>query len=70
VVKERKHNFLRLDRSGTFQIWNMNSDGSEPMMITKNGGFASTLSPDGDFLYYAKNPALSSDVWRVRGIGT
>ena len=57
--------FFGSNRSGSFQIWRMNADGSNPVMITKNGGFASLLSPDGDLIYYAKSPALSSDVWRA-----
>jgi Tol biopolymer transport system component len=43
----------------------MNADGSQPVMITKNGGLAPLLSPEGDFIYYAKSPALASDVWRT-----
>jgi Tol biopolymer transport system component len=43
----------------------MNADGSQPVMITKNGGFAPLMTPDGEFIYYAKRTALSSDIWRV-----
>ena len=34
-------------------------------MITKNGGFAPLVDVSGEFIYYAKSPALSSDIWRV-----
>jgi eukaryotic-like serine/threonine-protein kinase len=57
--------FFGSNRSGSFQIWRMNADGSQPVMITKNGGFAPLLTPDGDFIYYARRTALSSDIWRV-----
>jgi Tol biopolymer transport system component/predicted Ser/Thr protein kinase len=57
--------FFGSNRSGQFQIWRMNVDGSEPVMITKHGGFAPLLSASGEFIYYAKSPALASDIWRV-----
>jgi Tol biopolymer transport system component len=57
--------FFGSNRSGSFQIWRMNADGGNPVMVTNNGGFAALLSPDNDFLYYAKSPALASDVWRM-----
>jgi eukaryotic-like serine/threonine-protein kinase len=57
--------FFGSNRSGTFQIWKMNADGSNPVMITKGGGFAPLLSANGEFIFYAKSPALASDIWRV-----
>jgi Tol biopolymer transport system component len=57
--------FFGSNRSGLFQIWSMNTDGGNPLMVTKNGGFAPLLSQNDDFIYYAKSPALASDVWRV-----
>jgi Tol biopolymer transport system component len=57
--------FFGSNRTGTFQIWKMNTDGSNPVMITKHGGFAARISPDGESLYYAKSPGLASDIWRV-----
>jgi Tol biopolymer transport system component len=57
--------FFGSNRSGTFQIWKMNVDGSHPVMITKSGGFAPLLSPNGDVIYYARSSALSGDVWAV-----
>jgi hypothetical protein len=43
----------------------MNADGGNPVMVTRNGGFAALPSPNNDFIYYAKSPALASDVWRM-----
>jgi Tol biopolymer transport system component len=63
--KDGKSIFFGSSRSGTFQIWKMNADGTQPVMITKNRGFAPLLSPNGEFVYYAKSPALASDIWRV-----
>jgi Tol biopolymer transport system component len=63
--KDGKTIYFGSNRTGTFQIWKMNADGSNPAMITKNGGFAPAVTPAEDFIYYAKNPGLASDVWRV-----
>jgi Tol biopolymer transport system component len=56
--------FFGSSRTGTFQIWRINADGSNPEVITRQGGSAPRGS-DGKFLYYAKSPALASDIWKV-----
>jgi Tol biopolymer transport system component len=67
--KDGKYIYFGSNRSGTFQIWRMNADGSNPVMITKNGGFAAMVDATGESIYYAKNPALSSDIWKVPSAG-
>jgi eukaryotic-like serine/threonine-protein kinase len=63
--KDGKAIFFGSNRTGMFQIWKMEGDGNHPVMITKDGGFAPLLDVSGEFIYYAKSPALSSDVWKV-----
>ena len=35
------------------------------MQITRHGGFGAIESPDGAYLYYAKDRSLASPLWRV-----
>ncbi|MGH7494779.1 MAG: protein kinase domain-containing protein [bacterium] len=52
-------------RSGKYQIWKIKPDGSEGMQVTQDGGFAALDSPDGRYLYYAKDLANPTSLWRV-----
>ena len=59
--------YFASDRSGILQVWKMPSNGGDAIQITKNGGgFISSESPDGKFLYYNKE----SGIWRAAVDGT
>jgi Tol biopolymer transport system component/DNA-binding winged helix-turn-helix (wHTH) protein len=49
-------------RGGTSQIWRMPSADGEAVQVTRQGGFESCESPDGQFLYYTKVGAPG--IWR------
>jgi Tol biopolymer transport system component len=55
--------YFASDRTGSLQIWKQREEGGQAVQITKNGGFESTESNDGKFLYYSKfdRPGM----WRV-----
>jgi hypothetical protein len=46
--------YFASDRSGSWQLWKMHSDGSALTQVTQNGGFAATESVTGDSLFYTK----------------
>jgi Tol biopolymer transport system component/predicted Ser/Thr protein kinase len=51
-------------RTGNQQVWKMPANGGEAVQVTKDGGYAPRVSPDGKFLYYTK--ALNStSLWRA-----
>jgi WD40 repeat protein len=56
--------FYTAGRTGRPEIWKMKAEGGEPIQVTKNGGFASRISPEGAFLYYKKS-ILSPEVWKL-----
>ena len=35
------------------------------VQVTKRGGFAAFESPDGKFVYYAKNRSVENAIWRI-----
>ena len=41
-------------RDGPTDIWKVSAAGGEPVRITREGGFHPAESPDGRFVYYAK----------------
>jgi Tol biopolymer transport system component len=43
----------------------MLADGGGAMQITRQGGFAPALSPDGKWVYYTKTRSAVAPVWRV-----
>ncbi len=51
-------------RAGAQQVWKMPASGGEAIQVTKDGGYAPRVAPDGKFLYYTK--ALNStSLWKV-----
>jgi Tol biopolymer transport system component/DNA-binding winged helix-turn-helix (wHTH) protein len=56
------------NRSGGHQVWKMPakepSGSGQVVQVTKQGGFDSAESPDGQYLYYAKGRG-ESGIWRV-----
>jgi dipeptidyl aminopeptidase/acylaminoacyl peptidase len=52
------------NRTGGWQVWKVRSDGGEAVPVTRLGGREAFESPDGKFLYYAKEQSVSG-IWRV-----
>jgi Tol biopolymer transport system component len=46
--------YFASDRSGQYQIWKAPKDGGEPVQVTRSGGYTSSESPDGRYIYYTK----------------
>jgi Tol biopolymer transport system component len=51
-------------RAGEQQVWKMPANGGEAVQVTKDGGYAPRVSPDGKFLYYTKTLS-STSLWKV-----
>src|SRR4030095_16967505 len=52
------------NRSSPVQIWKMPAEGGNAVQVTKGGGFDNVESPDGQYLYYAKERGKPG-IWRV-----
>jgi Tol biopolymer transport system component len=52
------------NRSGARQIWKMPAAGGLALQVTRGGGFDNVESPDGRFLYYAKERGVPG-IWRL-----
>ncbi len=52
------------NRTGVSQVWKIPAEGGTPVQVTRNGGYTATESPDGKFVYYAKDRGVN-DIWRV-----
>ena len=57
--------YFASNRTGTDQIWRMPSRGGAPTQVTRNGGFAASLSPDGRWVYYTRDASLDTSLWRM-----
>ena len=53
------------NRSGSWQIWKVPSDGGSAVQITREGGMSAVESADGQFLYYCGYFAQKKGIWRV-----
>jgi Tol biopolymer transport system component len=56
--------YFTSNRSGQFQIWKAPAAGGEAVQVTRSGGYGPLESPDGRFVYYAKEDGPTS-LWRV-----
>lgn len=56
--------YFSSDRTGKVEIWKMHPDGTGAEQVTKVGGFAAKLSPDGKRLYYTRDRG-SSSLWQL-----
>jgi 6-phosphogluconolactonase (cycloisomerase 2 family) len=50
--------------SGNWEVWKIPSEGGEAVQVTRDGGGAPAVSPDGRYLYYSKG-AVAASIWRV-----
>jgi Tol biopolymer transport system component len=54
--------YFSSDRSGNSEIWRIPSSGGHAEQITRNGGFAVSMSPDGKWIYYAADRARITEL--------
>jgi Tol biopolymer transport system component/DNA-binding winged helix-turn-helix (wHTH) protein len=52
------------DQSGNWQIWKIQPGGGPPLQLTQNGGREAFEDPDGEFLFYTKEPPMQG-IWRL-----
>jgi dipeptidyl aminopeptidase/acylaminoacyl peptidase len=56
------------DRSGEWQVWKAPAEGGPAVQVTKGGGREAFESPDGRFIYYAKDENVPG-LWRLPAEG-
>jgi Tol biopolymer transport system component len=56
-------------RSGSRQLWRIPVTGGEPALITREGGFDVSFSPDGQWLFYSRERGPSASIWRMSAEG-
>ena len=56
------------DRSGEWKVWKAPAEGGPAVQVTKGGGREAFESPDGRFIYYAKDENVPG-LWRVPAEG-
>ena len=52
------------NRSGVFEVWRVSAEGGEAVQVTRQGGRIAFESPDGKYVYYAKN-LPTPGIWRL-----
>jgi Tol biopolymer transport system component len=60
--------YFSSNRTGTAELWRMPATGGDAAQITKHGGFALRVSPDGQWLFYAPAQAYGP-VWKIHPDG-
>jgi Tol biopolymer transport system component len=65
VSRDGKTIYFTSKRTGAWEVWRMQSDGTTPVQVTKKGGFSPFEAATGDFLYYQKAEERFSEIWRV-----
>jgi Tol biopolymer transport system component/tRNA A-37 threonylcarbamoyl transferase component Bud32 len=68
--KDGRWIYFGSDRGGDFQIWKVPSEGGAAVQVTTQGGYATFVSPDDNYIYYTKQRASYSQliepgIWRV-----
>jgi dipeptidyl aminopeptidase/acylaminoacyl peptidase len=61
--------YFSSNRTGPAEIWRMPSSGGDAVQITKHGGFAALVSPDGQWLFYARTQGFGP-VWKIHPDGS
>ncbi|HEX4166862.1 MAG TPA: DPP IV N-terminal domain-containing protein [Bryobacteraceae bacterium] len=58
--------FYSSNKTGRFELYKTAAEGGgRPVQITRQGGLNPVISPDGRFLYYARNGDSPTSLWRV-----
>jgi Tol biopolymer transport system component/DNA-binding winged helix-turn-helix (wHTH) protein len=57
--------FFVSNRTGRYEGFKMPAAGGEAVRVTPNGGMTPAESPDGRFLYYAKDAGSPTSIWRI-----
>jgi Tol biopolymer transport system component/DNA-binding winged helix-turn-helix (wHTH) protein len=69
VSPDGRYIFFGSTRSGSLQVWRMNSDGSNQVQLTsREGGYPIFVTPDGRWLYFGSG--LQRRLWRISLEGT
>lgn len=55
--------YLRSDKDGQFNIWQLNIENREMTKVTHDGGFSGNESSDGHYFYYTKHK--QNGLWRL-----
>jgi len=60
---------VRARKTDRLQIWKMPAPGGPARQITRHGGLNAQESPDGKWIYYAKEPVIPSAIWKAPAEG-
>lgn len=63
--RDGKHIYFHSNRTGSSQIWRMKADGSDPVQITKLGGYIAFEAVDRTTVFYSKTNAPINELWAV-----
>jgi len=66
VTADNRYIVFQSNRTGTFQLWRANRDGSGLTQLTSDGAnFQASLSPDGRWIVYVSEGSEGSTLWRI-----
>ena len=69
ISPDGRYIFFASARSGSVQVWRMNSDGSNQVQFTKReGGYPLFVTPDGKWLYFQSG--VQHKLWRISTDGS
>lgn len=57
--------YFASNRTGSYQIWKAPTNGGDGVQVTRRGGFASSDSADGQWLYYTRSEAPDAGLYRM-----
>jgi Tol biopolymer transport system component len=61
--RDGTHIYFQSDRNGSAQVWKMKADGSNPVQITRHGGYIAFEALDGKSIYYSKSNFQETELW-------
>ncbi len=60
--------YFSSNRSGRIEVWRQPLSGGDAQQVTRNGGNSPVLSPDGQWVYFAKDDGRQG-LWRIPSAG-